>query len=100
MLPSHAQVVATLVEGNAAMMRKVPHFLEMYLPAVFQLLFELEDDPDWYTASDMEDDDDFENADIAEEILDRLALHLGGAYLVPAIFGMLPQLLNDPDWKK
>ena len=54
------KVVATLVEGNAAMMRKIPHFLDIFLPPVFQMLFELEDDPAWYTASDAESSDDFE----------------------------------------
>lgn len=80
------------------MIRKIPKFCETLIPIVLNLMIDLEDDPEWGQSSE-EDEIEITNSDVGEEVLDRLALALGGKTMVPVLFGMLSQLLTNSDWK-
>ena len=83
------------------MVRKVPGFLDGYLPIVLSFICDLEDDEEWYKPTETnEDEEEPENCDIAEEIIDRMALYLGGSYMAPALFSFIPNMMNDSDWRK
>lgn len=92
------EFLTTLAESRPGMIRKIPKFCETLIPIVLNLMIDLEDDPEWGNSSE-EDEIEITNSDVGEEVLDRLALALGGKTIVPILFGMLTQLLSNSDWK-
>jgi len=95
---SAMEFLVTLAENRPGMLRKLPKFLETLVPVVLNFMLELEDDPEWNQGEE-EDEVDITNADVGEESLDRLSIGLGGKQLVPVLFSLVPQLLNNPDWR-
>jgi hypothetical protein len=96
------EIVATIAEAAPGMIRKLPGFLDSFLPVLLDMMCETEDDPSWYqrTENTNEDEDDFENCDMAAEILDRVSVFLGGNFLVPALFRYIPAMLAQPEWER
>ena len=80
------------------MVRKVPKFVDTIVPIILGMMLQLEDDDSWNSGHD-EDEVDITNPDIGEESLDRLAIALGGKSLVPVLFGLIPALFSNADWK-
>lgn len=81
------------------MVRKFPRYLEDLLPIVLNLMIDLEDE-DWDKGTNEDDDDvDVKNSDVGEEALDRLALAMGGKYMVPVLFSLMPSMLSHNDWR-
>ena len=62
----------------------------------------IQDEPDWHSAeSDThETDGEGELYEFGQECLDRVALALGGATVMPIAYALLSQWAVDPDWKK
>ena len=80
----------------------------MLLQALMQLLALIagtrcpQDEPEWHQAeSDAhETDGEGELYEFGQECLDRIALSLGGAAVMPIAIALLPQWAADPDWKR
>ena len=62
----------------------------------------MQDEPNWHRADTdkYESEGEGELYEFGQESLDRLALALGGNTVAPLASGLLPTLLQDPDWKK
>lgn len=48
----------------------------------------------------MDDDENDTNSDVAEQAMDRIARSLGGKYVLPMTFELIPLMLNSQDWKE
>eukprot|EP01117_Protostelium_nocturnum_P017390 TRINITY_DN7083_c0_g1_i2.p1 TRINITY_DN7083_c0_g1~~TRINITY_DN7083_c0_g1_i2.p1 ORF type:complete len:1021 (-),score=279.53 TRINITY_DN7083_c0_g1_i2:1847-4909(-) len=96
------EFIATLCESRPAMVRKHPGFLETVIPLIVEMMWDIEDDEDWYEGNDEDYSEvDITDSDIGEETLDRLSIALGGVLLVPFMFNhIIPQLLAAQDWQK
>jgi len=92
------EFLITLSESKAGMTRRHPKFVETLVPILLNMMVGIDDSSTWNTGDD-EDEIEITSSDIGEESLDRLALALGGKTLVPILFGLLPQLMRDPDWR-
>eukprot|EP01026_Neomeris_dumetosa_P018002 TRINITY_DN1702_c0_g1_i2.p1 TRINITY_DN1702_c0_g1~~TRINITY_DN1702_c0_g1_i2.p1 ORF type:complete len:847 (+),score=189.15 TRINITY_DN1702_c0_g1_i2:132-2672(+) len=84
------------------LLRKVPHIIEGFFKCLMMFLLDLEDSPEWHASQDesSEDAGHWDKFEFSQEALDRIALCLGGRQLVPLAGQMLPQWLQDGDWKK
>ena len=62
----------------------------------------MQDEPEWHSAeSDThENDGEGELYEFGQECLDRIALALGGAAVMPIASAALPAWAGDADWKK
>eukprot|EP01025_Chloroclados_australasicus_P010561 TRINITY_DN1432_c0_g2_i1.p1 TRINITY_DN1432_c0_g2~~TRINITY_DN1432_c0_g2_i1.p1 ORF type:complete len:1108 (-),score=185.74 TRINITY_DN1432_c0_g2_i1:305-3628(-) len=93
----------TLCEGRApGLLRKVPQQIAGFFNVLMMFLLDLDDVPEWHASQDesSEDSGHYDKFDFSQEALDRVALSLGGRQLVPLAGQMLPQWLQDGDWKK
>ncbi|KAI0224095.1 Importin-5 [Lamellibrachia satsuma] len=94
------EVIVTLSETAPAMIRKFSgKFLNDFVPQVLRMMVELEEDPDWAVADEIEDEDNDSNAIAGESALDRLACGLGGKTMLPHILNNIPQMLGNSDWR-
>ena len=61
-----------------------------------------QDDPRWHNADSdrYESEGEGERYEFGQECLDRMALALGGATVVPLASRYLPALLADRDWRQ
>jgi len=100
-----AEFLVTLCEARdkaPGMMRKLPNFAGSLFETCMLFLLDVEDDPLWHNA----DSDQHEEAgsgdlyEAGQENLDRISIALGGNAIVPAAGTLLPQFLQDADWKK
>ncbi|KAJ1930154.1 importin subunit beta-3 [Tieghemiomyces parasiticus] len=95
----------TLAEAHPAMARKTPNFSEGFVPVALAMMAELdesEEDRAWYTVTDLDHDDDDADANhcLGEQALDRLARALGGKYVLPIAFQLIPNYLGAPQWPR
>ncbi|KAG7504065.1 importin-5 [Solea senegalensis] len=93
------EVIVTLSETAAAMLRKHTAIVAQCVPQMLAMMVDLEDDDEWAMADELEDDDFDSNAVAGESALDRIACGLGGKIILPMIKQHIMQMLQNPDWK-
>ncbi|XP_069829044.1 importin-5 [Dendropsophus ebraccatus] len=93
------EVIVTLSETAAAMLRKHTSIVAQAIPQMLAMMVDLEDDEDWSNADELDDDDFDSNAVAGESALDRMACGLGGKIVLPMIKEHIMQMLQNPDWK-
>uniref|UniRef100_H3CF52 Karyopherin (importin) beta 3 n=1 Tax=Tetraodon nigroviridis TaxID=99883 RepID=H3CF52_TETNG len=93
------EVIITLSETAAAMLRKHTAIVAQCVPQMLAMMVDLEDDDEWAMADELEDDDFDSNAVAGESALDRIACGLGGKIILPMIKQHIMQMLHNPDWK-
>ncbi|XP_068165372.1 importin-5 isoform X2 [Antennarius striatus] len=93
------EVIVTLSETAAAMLRKHTAIVAQSVPQMLTMMVDLEDDEDWAMADELEDDDFDSNAVAGESALDRIACGLGGKIILPMIKQHITQMLHNLDWK-
>ncbi|KAK1876487.1 Importin-5 [Dissostichus eleginoides] len=93
------EVIVTLSETAAAMLRKHTAIVAQSVPQMLAMMVDLEDDDDWAMADELEDDDFDSNAVAGESALDRIACGLGGKIILPMIKQHIMTMLQNPDWK-
>jgi len=59
------------------MTKSYPEFTQKFVPALMQVMIEVEEDSDWLKAEVIQDEEDESMAVVAESSLDRLARALG-----------------------
>lgn len=84
------------------MMKKLPQFASQLFQTLMTFLIDIEDDPQWHAADDEADEEagTGELCEFGQECLDRIAISLGGASIVPTAAAMMPTWLADGDWRK
>ncbi|XP_061745785.1 importin-5 [Nerophis ophidion] len=93
------EVIVTLSETAAAMLRKHTTLVAQSVPQMLAMMVDLEDDDDWAMADELEDDDFDSNAVAGESALDRIACGLGDKIILPLIKHNIMQMLQNTDWK-
>ncbi|XP_052402072.1 importin-5 [Carassius gibelio] len=93
------EVIVTLSETAAAMLRKHTNIIAQSVPQMLSMMVDLEEDEEWAMADELEDDDFDSNAVAGESALDRIACGLGGKIVLPMIKQHIMQMLQNPDWK-
>uniref|UniRef100_A0A286XZM1 Importin 5 n=1 Tax=Cavia porcellus TaxID=10141 RepID=A0A286XZM1_CAVPO len=93
------EMIVTLSETAAAMLRKHTNIVAQTVPQMLAMMVDLEEDKDWANADELEDDDFDSNAVAGESDLDRMACGLGGKLVLPMIKEHIMQMLQNPDWK-
>uniref|UniRef100_A0AAY4B4Z7 IPO5 n=1 Tax=Denticeps clupeoides TaxID=299321 RepID=A0AAY4B4Z7_9TELE len=93
------EVIVTLSETAAAMLRKHTAIVAQSVPQMLAMMVDLEEDEEWAMADELEDDDFDSNAVAGESALDRIACGLGGKIVLPMIKQHIMQMLQNPDWK-
>uniref|UniRef100_A0A8C5JYC5 Importin 5 n=1 Tax=Jaculus jaculus TaxID=51337 RepID=A0A8C5JYC5_JACJA len=116
------EVIVTLSETAAAMLRKHTNIIAqtskyflclmenlkimltksiilLLVPQMLAMMVDLEEDEDWANADELEDDDFDSNAVAGESALDRMACGLGGKLVLPMIKEHIMQMLQNGDWK-
>ncbi|XP_049610535.1 importin-5 [Syngnathus scovelli] len=93
------EVIVTLSETAAAMLRKHTAIVAQSVPQMLAMMVDLEEDEDWAMADELEDDDFDSNAVAGESALDRIACGLGGKIILPLIKQHIRQMLQSTDWK-
>ncbi|XP_051983041.1 importin-5 [Xyrauchen texanus] len=93
------EVIVTLSETAAAMLRKHTNIVAQSVPQMLSMMVDLEEDEDWAMADELEDDDFDSNAVAGESALDRIACGLGGKIVLPMIKQHIMQMLQNSDWK-
>ncbi|KAL1022067.1 hypothetical protein UPYG_G00021780 [Umbra pygmaea] len=93
------EVIVTLSETAAAMLRKHTTIVASSIPQMLAMMVDLEEDEEWAMADELEDDDFDSNAVAGESALDRIACGLGGKIVLPMIKQHIMTMLQNPDWK-
>ncbi|CAB1327664.1 unnamed protein product [Coregonus sp. 'balchen'] len=93
------EVIVTLSETAAAMLRKHTAIVASSVPQMLAMMVDLEEDEEWSMADELEDDDFDSNAVAGESALDRMACGLGGKIVLPMIKQHIMTMLQNPDWK-
>lgn len=95
------EVLVSFSENAPAMVRKYAHkYIEVLIPAVLQMMTDIEHDDNWAVSDDVVEEDNSDNNCMAESALDRLACGLGGKTVLPHIIKILPAMLSHSDWKQ
>lgn len=97
------ELLLTLAEQAAPMMRKQKMFLENIVPLALQLMLQVEDVDMTEWNSTTEDDNDgteLTSLDVGKDALDRLALSIGGKTVFSLAFraDLVPAFLEHQDW--
>ncbi|KAJ3584175.1 hypothetical protein NHX12_014671 [Muraenolepis orangiensis] len=93
------EVIVTLSETAAAMLRKHTAIVAQSVPQMLAMMVDLEEDEEWTLSDELEEDDFDSNAVAGESALDRIACGLGGKIVLPMIKQHIMQMLQNPDWK-
>jgi len=98
------ELLLTLAEQAAPMMRKQKMFLENIIPLALQLMLQVEevDMQEWNsTTEDDNDGTELTSIDVGKDALDRLALSIGGKTVFGLAFraDLVPAFLEHADWK-
>ena len=98
------ELLLTLAEQAAPMMRKQKMFLENIVPLALQLMLNVEDVnmAEWNsTTEDDNDGTDLTSIDVGKDALDRVALSIGGKTVFALAFraDLVPAFLEHKDWK-
>uniref|UniRef100_A0A8C2ER67 Importin 5 n=1 Tax=Cyprinus carpio TaxID=7962 RepID=A0A8C2ER67_CYPCA len=91
------EVIVTLSETAAAMLRKHTNIVAQSVPQMLSMMVDLEEDEEWAMADELEDDDFDSNAVAGESALDRIACGLGGKIVLPMIKQHIMQMLQNRD---
>ncbi|CAO3670398.1 hypothetical protein G6F70_006836 [Rhizopus microsporus] len=94
------ELLLSLAEAAPAMIRKLPNFAQEVIPVSMEMVTDIDDDEDWYTADDIDEDDNESNYVMGESALDRVARILGGKAVVPISFQYIPQMLQSTEWQQ
>lgn len=95
------ELLVSLAENAPAMVRKhAGNYIGILIPAVLEMMTDIEHDDSWATADDTNDEDNNDNNCMAESALDRLACGLGGKTVLPHIAKIIPFMLQNTDWKQ
>jgi len=94
------ELLLTISESIPSLVRKSPTFQQQVIPVVLKWMTELDEDESWYTTEDLDDDENDTNSDVAEQAMDRIARSLGGKYVLPMTFELIPLMLQSQDWKE
>ncbi|KAI9218971.1 armadillo-type protein [Blastocladiella britannica] len=95
------ELMLTLTDEAPQMVRKVaPTFVQRVVPLCLEMMATVEEDEDWYTTDDIDNsaEDDDEPHVVGEQALDRIARKMGAQHVTPAVFAIIPQLLQSADW--
>lgn len=97
------ELLLTLAEQAAPMMRKQKLFLENIIPLALQLMLQVEEvDMDEWNSTTEDDNDGTEltSLDVGKDALDRLALSIGGKTVFGLAFraDLVPAFLLHQDW--
>ncbi|KAF9289191.1 hypothetical protein BGZ68_009889 [Mortierella alpina] len=95
---SALEFLLTLAECAPSLVRKIPDFARAVVPVAMEMMTEMEDDDEWYSADDLDEDHQDDNYVIGEQAMDRLARALGGKAMLPVSFVYIPQMLKSDDW--
>jgi hypothetical protein len=90
------ELLVTIAESAPGMVRKHPNFVNLVLPIILGLIGQLEDDDDWLNADDEDEDD--ETSILGQQAMDRLAMSLGGKFILPLAFNYIPAMMSSQDW--
>jgi len=93
------ELCLTLAECAPRHTRKIPPFIEAFLPLALKFLTTVHVEKDWGTSTEDDDDGEITFYDIALDALDRVALALGGRILEPVLTGLLAQYLSSAAWE-
>ncbi|KAG7268938.1 hypothetical protein CRUP_002934 [Coryphaenoides rupestris] len=93
------EVIITLSETAAAMLRKHTAIVAQSVPQMLAMMVDLEEDEEWAMTDELEEDDLDSNAVAGESALDRVACGLGGKIVLPMIKQHIMEMLQNPDWK-
>ena len=97
------EFIVTLCEQREkapGMMRKIPQYIGQLCNILLKMLLDVEDDPDWHTATTEENEDagNSDNFHVAQENLDRLSCALRGKTMLPAVTPSMNALLGHAEW--
>ena len=94
------EFLLTMCESGPGLMRKVPNFLDAFVPVLLLMILSIEDDEEWGSRTDDADQrGDTSVVSMAEGAFDRLALSLGGNMVLPAVWPHVQECLGRDDWK-
>eukprot|EP00906_Rhabdomonas_costata_P025796 RCo036847 len=85
-------------ENATRQTKKVPQFLETLFPMAMRWVSTVEEEPDWGVTEESEEDE-LSFYEVGLEVLDRLALALGGKFIEPVATGCIAKYLSDQSWK-
>lgn len=95
------EVIVSFAENAASMVRKhAEKYIEILIPAVLQMMTDIEHDSDWAVSDELAEEDNSDNNCIAESALDRLACGLGGKCVLPHILKTIPSMLSHAEWNQ
>eukprot|EP01071_Lankesteria_metandrocarpae_P005302 Lankesteria_metandrocarpae@DN3945_c0_g1_i1.p1 len=96
------EVILTMCEGKPKMCMKSAGLIDNTLNVLMEFLVSIEEDPEW-EGQDFDDGDDLgeetEAFNVAEGGLDRVAASIGGEHVLPKLFGLAVQYLQQSQWK-
>lgn len=102
-----AEFLVTLCEAKdkaPGMMKRVlgAEFAARLFHLMMVFLLDIEDDEQWHSGEREEDESAGEGElfEPGQEYLDRIAFALGGNTLMPVVGVLLPQWMQDQDWRK
>ena len=95
---SAVEVLISLCEQAGPTVRKHKRIPTQLIPVLISWTSRVEDDPEWSKVAEEQADDSETLATVGEQGLDRVALALGGATVLPVVKSILGQLVADPKW--
>jgi len=95
------EVLLTLCATRPPMMKKIPGFVRKMIMLSINLMLTIEDEDLATWNKDVGDDaEDTTDYSLGEEAMDRIAISLQGKTIVPILFEIVPQLMNNAEsWK-
>lgn len=95
------EAIVSYAENAPSTVRKhAEKYIGVLIPAVLQMMTDIEENEDWSVTDDVNDEDNSDNNCIAESALDRLACGLGGKTVLPHILKTIPTMLSHADWNQ
>ena len=101
MRSSSLELIYSLSKKIPAILRKSNNFLNMFIPMMFQLLLEIDNEnslPQWEKMVE-EDESDLENMFyIIKSGFERLSLDLGGKFFMDTVVKYVQKFLQSENW--
>ncbi|CAG0896808.1 unnamed protein product [Darwinula stevensoni] len=95
------EVVVTLCETAPGMVRKLgKKIVPSLMLETLKMASDLEEDEEWNNADEAQDDDEESNSVVAEMALDRIACGLGGKTVLPHVMETIPGMLSSSRWQE
>lgn len=99
------ELATTFADEAPNMCKKEPTYAESMIVQCLSMMTEIGEDDD--DASEWNNEDDIVNSEDAEEVysaakqsLDRMALKLAGAVILPPLFQWLPRMIGSQQWRE